>query len=114
MGVLPVTLRTADLTTAEANAMGITSKLNSYTTVEAQGRLKKGKRAGWGDLLVRPPQRFLNNFLRKGGWRIHPGEITIIIDPAIPTAGIPPEKPTRPSRTTPSTARRTCPIPRFP
>ena len=30
--------------------------------------------------------------LRKGDWRIHPGEITIIIDPAIPTAGIPPEK----------------------
>ncbi len=44
-------------------------KLNSYTTVEAQGRLKRGLSAGLGDLLFRAPHRFLNNYLRKGGWR---------------------------------------------
>jgi glycosyltransferase involved in cell wall biosynthesis len=43
-------------------------KLNSYTKVEAEGRLKKGVRAGMGDLLVRAPHRFLNNYVRKGGW----------------------------------------------
>ena len=44
-------------------------KLNGYTSVEAQGRVKKGRRVGWGGLLFRPPQRFLNNYIRKGGWR---------------------------------------------
>jgi glycosyltransferase involved in cell wall biosynthesis len=44
-------------------------KLNSYTKVEAEGRLKKGVRAGLGDLLFRAPHRFLNNYVRKGGWR---------------------------------------------
>jgi glycosyltransferase involved in cell wall biosynthesis len=43
-------------------------KLNSYTGMEAQGRLKAGRDAGWGDLLLRPPHRFLNNYLRKRGF----------------------------------------------
>jgi glycosyltransferase involved in cell wall biosynthesis len=44
-------------------------KLNSYTTVEAKGRLAKGLRSGWGDLLVRGPHTFLKNYVWKGGWR---------------------------------------------
>jgi glycosyltransferase involved in cell wall biosynthesis len=44
-------------------------KLNSYTSVEAAGRLKKGGRAGYGDLLVRGPHRFLKNYLWKGGYK---------------------------------------------
>jgi glycosyltransferase involved in cell wall biosynthesis len=44
-------------------------KLNGYTSVEAQGRLKTGGRAGYGDLLVRGPHRFLKNYLWKGGWK---------------------------------------------
>ena len=43
-------------------------KLNSYTTVEAQGRLKAGK-SHWAGILVKPLHRFLNNYLIKGGWR---------------------------------------------
>ena len=45
------------------------AKLNSYTSVEAQGRLNKGVVASWGDLVVRWPHRFLKNYLIKGGWR---------------------------------------------
>jgi glycosyltransferase involved in cell wall biosynthesis len=44
-------------------------KLNSYTTVEAAGRLKRGVRSGWGDLLVRGPWLFFKNYVLKGGWR---------------------------------------------
>lgn len=43
-------------------------KLNSYTTVEAQGRLKAGGQAGWDDLLVRGPHRLLKNYLWKKGF----------------------------------------------
>ena len=44
-------------------------KLNSYTSVEAQGRLKSGKKGHWAGILIKPPRRFLNNYLFKGGWR---------------------------------------------
>jgi len=45
-------------------------KLNSYTSVEAAGRLRIGaKKVGWGDLLVRGPHTFLKNYLWKGGFR---------------------------------------------
>jgi glycosyltransferase involved in cell wall biosynthesis len=43
-------------------------KLNSYTTVEAQGRLKAGK-GHWAGILIKPLHRFLKNYLIKGGWR---------------------------------------------
>lgn len=44
-------------------------KLNSYTSVEAAGRLKSGKKGHWAGILIKPPRRFLNNYLIKGGWR---------------------------------------------
>lgn len=44
-------------------------KLNGYTTVEAQGRLKSGKKGHWAGILIKPPHRFLRNYLAKGGWR---------------------------------------------
>jgi hypothetical protein len=30
--------------------------------------------------------------MQKGGWRIHPGKVDIIIAPPIETAGMPPER----------------------
>jgi glycosyltransferase involved in cell wall biosynthesis len=44
-------------------------KVNSYTRLEAEGRLKKGVRSGALDGLVRAVHRFLKNYLWKGGWR---------------------------------------------
>lgn len=43
-------------------------KLNGYTSTEAQGRLKRGVKAGLGGALARAVHRFLKNYLWKGGF----------------------------------------------
>ncbi|MES2201534.1 MAG: glycosyltransferase family 2 protein [candidate division FCPU426 bacterium] len=43
-------------------------KLNHYTSVEAQGRLKRGDRAGFYGLLWRPLERFFKNYFLKLGF----------------------------------------------
>lgn len=43
-------------------------KLNGYTSVEARGRLAKGARVGAYGLLWRPFERFVKNYLFKGGF----------------------------------------------
>jgi len=44
------------------------SKLNSYTDLEASGRLKRGIQASWYGLLWRPLERMLKNYLLKRGF----------------------------------------------
>jgi hypothetical protein len=44
-------------------------KLNGYTSIEAQGRLKKGVASHWYGLLWRPWERFFKNYVLKQGFR---------------------------------------------
>jgi len=43
--------------------------VDRYTTRSAQVLRARGVRAGWGDLLVRPPWAFLRAWVWEGGWR---------------------------------------------
>lgn len=43
-------------------------KLNSYTTVEAEGRLKRGVKPSWRGLLFKPIERFFKNYVLKRGF----------------------------------------------
>ena len=44
------------------------SKLNAYTSVEAQGRLDKGAGESWRGILFKPWERFLKNYFLKRGF----------------------------------------------
>ncbi|MBN1212535.1 MAG: glycosyltransferase family 2 protein [candidate division Zixibacteria bacterium] len=45
------------------------SKFNRYTTLGAEAAFRQGKRAGWFDILVRPPASFLKHYIIKQGFR---------------------------------------------
>lgn len=43
--------------------------IDRYTTLAAGQMLREGRRAGWVDLVVRPPAAFLRNYVARGGLR---------------------------------------------
>lgn len=43
--------------------------IDRYSRIGAEAARRAGRRAGWGDLLVRPPWHFLRAYLLEGGWR---------------------------------------------
>ena len=45
-----------------------TDKQNRYTTYWAEDRFAAGRRAGWADILFRPPLRFVQLYLFRGGF----------------------------------------------
>jgi len=44
-------------------------KFNRYTAMGAEAALQRGKRAGWFDILVKPPVSFLKHYIVKQGFR---------------------------------------------
>jgi len=45
------------------------TKSNRYTTMGAQQAFESGKRAGWFDLVIRPPVSFISHFISRQGFR---------------------------------------------
>jgi glycosyltransferase involved in cell wall biosynthesis len=45
------------------------AKSNRYTTMGAQQAYENGKRAGWFDLVIRPPVSFISHFIARQGFR---------------------------------------------
>jgi glycosyltransferase involved in cell wall biosynthesis len=45
------------------------TKSNRYTTLGARQAFENGKRAGWFDLVIRPPVSFISHFISRQGFR---------------------------------------------
>jgi glycosyltransferase involved in cell wall biosynthesis len=45
------------------------TKSNRYTTLGAQQAFENGRRAGWFDLVIRPPVSFISHFISRQGFR---------------------------------------------
>jgi glycosyltransferase involved in cell wall biosynthesis len=44
-------------------------KINDFSSISAKAMWDKGRKAGLSDLLLRPPWKFLRNYLLKGGYK---------------------------------------------
>ena len=44
-------------------------KFNTYTTLGAEEAYRTGKKAGWSDLVIRPPVAFIKHYISKQGFR---------------------------------------------
>jgi len=45
------------------------NKFNRYTTLGAEEAFRKGKKAGWFDILIKPPVSFIKHYIVKQGFR---------------------------------------------